>query len=51
MMDYLKRFTIALLMALCVTLLIIGGGMAQSKNESKKERETTNVPGKTQDGT
>ncbi|WP_191991727.1 hypothetical protein [Bacillus aerolatus] len=38
MKDYLKRFMIALLMALCVSLLMIGGGLAQSKNEKKQPR-------------
>ena len=36
MKDYMKRFMIALLMALCVSLLMIGGGLAQSKNEKKQ---------------
>ncbi|MEK4028930.1 MULTISPECIES: hypothetical protein [Bacillaceae] len=36
MKDYMKRFMIALLMALCVSLLMIGGGLAQSRNEKKQ---------------
>ncbi|GLY09835.1 hypothetical protein [Pseudobacillus badius] len=36
MKDYLKRFMIALLMALCVSLLMIGGGLAQSKSGKKQ---------------
>ncbi|MFK2824248.1 hypothetical protein QYG89_00885 [Bacillus sp. B190/17] len=36
MKDYMKRFMIALLMAICVSLLMIGGGLAQSKNEKKQ---------------
>ncbi|KKB35613.1 hypothetical protein [Bacillus thermotolerans] len=36
MKDYIRRFVIALLMALCVSLLMIGGGMAQPKEEKKQ---------------
>ncbi|MBM7648029.1 hypothetical protein JOC78_000969 [Bacillus ectoiniformans] len=42
MLDYLKRFMIALLMAVCISLLFIGGGAAHSnakKNESFQPKE------------
>ena len=46
MKDYMKRFMIALLMALCVSLLMIGGGIAQSKNEKKQSQSQNDYPEK-----
>ncbi|WP_156187041.1 hypothetical protein [Bacillus sp. FJAT-27231] len=41
MKDYVKRFMIALLMGVCVSLLMIGGGLAQSKSEKKQSQVQT----------
>lgn len=44
MKDYMKRFMIALIMALCVSLLMIGGGLAQSKGEKKQSHIENGYP-------
>ncbi|WP_203361858.1 hypothetical protein [Bacillus sp. REN10] len=36
MTDYIKRFCIVLAMVVCVSLLILGGGMIHQEKELKK---------------